>query len=89
MEGASMTLVFGRRYGFVGRNGLGKTTLLKALARRDLRLPAHVSLLHVEQEVEGNDTEAVDSVLECDTARAQLLEEEKRLQGEAGLDAYS
>ncbi|XP_036926906.1 ATP-binding cassette sub-family F member 3 isoform X3 [Sturnira hondurensis] len=45
LAGADMNLAWGRRYGLVGRNGLGKTTLLKMLATRSLRVPAHISLL--------------------------------------------
>lgn len=33
---ASLTLTHGRRYGLVGRNGIGKSTLLRALSRREL-----------------------------------------------------
>ena len=43
------------------------------MACRELRLPAGVSVLHVEQEVTGDNTLALDSVLECDTERVQLL----------------
>ncbi len=42
----------------------------------ELRLPAGVSVLHVEQEVTGDNTLALDSVLECDTERVQLLARE-------------
>lgn len=62
-------MAFGRRYGFVGRNGLGKTTLLRAISKRELFIPSHVTVLHVEQEVVGDDTNAVDSVLEADVVR--------------------
>lgn len=47
----NLTLAYGRRYGLVGQNGIGKSTLLRALARRDLAIPTHISILHVEQEV--------------------------------------
>jgi ATP-binding cassette subfamily F protein 3 len=47
----SLTLAYGRRYGLVGQNGIGKSTLLRALARRELPVPVHISILHVEQEV--------------------------------------
>ena len=30
---ASLTLAYGRRYGLVGQNGIGKSTLLRALSR--------------------------------------------------------
>jgi ATP-binding cassette, subfamily F, member 3 len=47
----SLTLAYGRRYGLVGQNGIGKSTLLRALSRRDVSIPTHISILHVEQEV--------------------------------------
>lgn len=47
----SLTLAYGRRYGLVGQNGIGKSTLLRALSRRDVAIPTHISILHVEQEV--------------------------------------
>ena len=48
---ASLTLAYGRRYGLVGNNGVGKSTLLRALSRREIAIPTHISILHVEQEV--------------------------------------
>lgn len=79
LQGAELCLASGRRYGLVGRNGLGKTTLLKMLASRSLRVPLHISILHVEQEVDGDETLALQSVLESDTLREELLKEERRL----------
>ena len=37
----------------VGRNGLGKTTLLRMISEKQLIIPSHVTVLHVEQEVGG------------------------------------
>ncbi|NWZ78591.1 ABCF3 protein, partial [Poecile atricapillus] len=79
LTGADLNLAFGRRYGLVGRNGLGKTTLLKMIASQSLRIPSHISILHVEQEVAGDETPALQSVLECDTTRESLLREERDL----------
>lgn len=42
-------------------------------------MPAHISLLHVEQEVAGDDTPALQSVLESDTIREDLLRQERGL----------
>lgn len=33
LTGADLTLVYGRRYGMVGRNGIGKSTLLRMVSR--------------------------------------------------------
>ena len=69
MQNANLIMSYGRRYGFVGRNGMGKSTLLRAISSRELFIPTHISILHVEQEVRGDDTLAVDSVLQADTLR--------------------
>ncbi|KAK2179244.1 hypothetical protein NP493_503g01030 [Ridgeia piscesae] len=79
LKGADLVMAFGRRYGLVGRNGIGKTTLLRMLANQELRIPSHISILHVEQEVVGDDTVALDSVLQCDTRRYNLMQEEKQI----------
>lgn len=42
-------------------------------------IPSHISVLHVEQEVEGDETIALESVLECDEEREKLLREEKAI----------
>lgn len=76
LKNANLVMACGRRYGFVGRNGMGKTTLLRAISRRELYIPPHITVLHVEQEVIGDDTLAVDSVLEADTVRSGLLKKE-------------
>ncbi|XP_076451873.1 ATP-binding cassette sub-family F member 3-like [Babylonia areolata] len=79
LQGASIHLVTGRRYGLIGRNGLGKTTLLKLISSGSLKIPSHITVLHVEQEVTGDDTPALQSVLECDEKREGLLRLEKEL----------
>lgn len=33
LQGADVVLAFGRRYGLCGRNGLGKTTLLRMISK--------------------------------------------------------
>lgn len=44
-----------------------------------LRIPSHISILHVEQEVVGDDTVALESVLQCDFVRHRLLTREKEI----------
>ncbi|KAL3270009.1 hypothetical protein HHI36_009066 [Cryptolaemus montrouzieri] len=79
LRNADVLLAFGRRYGLVGRNGLGKSTLLRMIAGGQLQIPSHFSILHVEQEVIGDDTLALDSVLQCDYVRENLLKREKEI----------
>ncbi|KAF2632258.1 P-loop containing nucleoside triphosphate hydrolase protein [Macroventuria anomochaeta] len=76
---ASLTLAYGRRYGLVGQNGIGKSTLLRALARREVSIPTHISILHVEQEITGDDTPALQAVLDADVWRKHLLKEQEKI----------
>ena len=74
----------GRRYGLVGRNGTGKSTFLRALSSGQIPgVPSHCQILHVEQEIIGDDTSALDAVLGCDVERTELLEEEAHLSARA------
>ena len=75
----SLTLAYGRRYGLVGQNGVGKSTLLRALSRREVSIPTHISILHVEQEITGDDTPALQAVLDADVWRKHLLSEQDKI----------
>ncbi|KAI0042134.1 P-loop containing nucleoside triphosphate hydrolase protein [Auriscalpium vulgare] len=79
LSGASLTLAHGRRYGLIGRNGVGKSTLLRHIAMRDVPIPPHITILFVEQEIVGDDTSAIDSVLKADVWRDHLLKEQAAL----------
>ncbi|OJT04948.1 hypothetical protein TRAPUB_4290 [Trametes pubescens] len=79
LSGASLTLAYGRRYGIIGRNGVGKSTLLRHIAMREVPIPAYITILFVEQEIIGDDTLALDSVLKADVWRDTLLREEAML----------
>lgn len=58
---------------------MGKSTLLKHLALRDIPVPKHISMLYVEQEMVGDDTPALHAVLKADVWRERLLKEEEEL----------
>ena len=75
----TLTLAHGRRYGLVGQNGVGKSTLLRALSRRDVAIPTHISILFVEQEITGDDTPALQAVLDADVWRKHLLKEQDKI----------
>ena len=53
---ANLILARGRRYGLLGRNGCGKTTLLELVSQRGITgIPRNISMLLVRQEIVGND----------------------------------
>ena len=78
-ENASLSIRNGGRYGLVGPNGHGKTTLLKMIELGELKLPPKIDYLYVEQEVKADDTPAVDAVLKADEIRWNLVMEEKEI----------
>ena len=85
LEDAAMTLVPGHRYGLIGRNGKGKSTLLKWLAsRRVAALDKALQVYYVHQEVslsaEAESHSAIDVVLAADFELKLLLEERGKLE---------
>ncbi|KAK2080085.1 hypothetical protein QBZ16_002481 [Prototheca wickerhamii] len=85
LENTTLTVAAGRRYGLVGPNGKGKSTLLRMIARRQVPVPDNLDVLLVEQEVVGTDQSALASVVAADVElmalRAEEAEIEARLAG--------
>eukprot|EP00735_Rhodelphis_limneticus_P001695 TRINITY_DN12355_c0_g1::TRINITY_DN12355_c0_g1_i1::g.4977::m.4977 TRINITY_DN12355_c0_g1::TRINITY_DN12355_c0_g1_i1::g.4977 ORF type:complete len:772 (+),score=197.02,sp/Q8H0V6/AB3F_ARATH/43.37/0.0,ABC_tran/PF00005.22/2.1e-19,ABC_tran/PF00005.22/1.8e-24,ABC_tran_2/PF12848.2/8.3e+02,ABC_tran_2/PF12848.2/3.9e-21,AAA_21/PF13304.1/2.7e-07,AAA_21/PF13304.1/0.00081,AAA_21/PF13304.1/5.8e-06,SMC_N/PF02463.14/0.053,SMC_N/PF02463.14/8.8e+02,SMC_N/PF02463.14/1.3,SMC_N/PF02463.14/0.095,AAA_29/PF13555.1/0.014,A len=79
LDCAQLTVVCGRKYGLIGRNGVGKSTLMRAIACREVKIPEGIDMLLVEQEVEASELSALECVLQCDEERTSLIEEEKVL----------
>jgi len=79
---AELSIVAGRRYGIVGPNGHGKTTLLRHMAHRILAIPANIDVLLCEQEVKADETPAVQAVMRSDLKRVKLEDELKKLEAE-------
>lgn len=76
LEGATLKLVRGEKYGLVGRNGIGKTCLINAISRSEIeKFPQGLHILQVEQEVEGDDMTVLQHILECDVERSALIAE--------------
>lgn len=82
LKNSTLNLNHGKRYGLVAPNGSGKSTLLRAIALREnefINIPKHFDIHYVEQEVQGDEKSALQTVIEADTERLRLLAEEKRL----------
>ena len=52
----------GCRYGLIGNNGAGKTNFINALALREVPIPDHIDMYHLDREAEPTDRSAVESV---------------------------
>lgn len=80
LDGADLRIVYGRRFGLVGKNGVGKTTLLRHMASFDIDgFPKHHRVLHVKQEVRSSEQSVLEVVLAADVEREHLLVREKQL----------
>lgn len=80
IEDATLKIAFGRKYFLIGRNGVGKTTLLNYIARKEIDgIPKHIQVVHVEQEVIMTDNGLLDEVLSCDKERTDLLKESNEI----------
>lgn len=87
---SSLTITFGRRYGLVGPNGHGKTTLLRHIAdKKSMGLPESLDILLCEQEVVADETPAVKAVMRANERVFRLEEELKKLEAAEENEAAS
>ena len=81
LEGASARIQDGARVGLVGRNGVGKTTLFRAIAgdmpleHGELALPARARIGRLAQEAPDGPESLIEVVLKADPERNALLAE--------------
>jgi len=92
LEDAACTLVWGRRYGLIGRNGMGKSTMLRAFAARRVGdVPANVTVHYVAQEVNLTPAQSLKTPVECvvdaDIERTLLLDELSSLEAKVATNS--
>lgn len=77
-----LKIVEGMKYGLVGKNGYGKTTLLRLMNTYEIEgFPAHIRMLMVKQEQERDDRTVIEAVLNADEFRVRLEKETERMEG--------
>eukprot|EP00768_Dysnectes_brevis_P003558 gnl/Dysnectes_brevis/2535_a3050_941.p1 GENE.gnl/Dysnectes_brevis/2535_a3050_941~~gnl/Dysnectes_brevis/2535_a3050_941.p1 ORF type:complete len:453 (-),score=190.39 gnl/Dysnectes_brevis/2535_a3050_941:110-1468(-) len=79
LEDCSGRFVYGRRYGLVGRNGIGKSSLLKAIDGRHVSVPQNLDVLYVRQETPSGPERVIDVVMGSDEGLRRLREAEATL----------
>jgi ATP-binding cassette subfamily F protein 3 len=81
LDGASARIPDGARVGLVGRNGIGKTTLFRAIAgdigleHGAIGMPSRARIGRLAQEAPGGRESLLEVVLAADTERTSLLTE--------------
>jgi len=81
LDGASARIPSGARVGLIGRNGIGKTTLFRAIAGEipiehgSIVMPSRARIGRLAQEAPGGPERLIDVVLAADTERTELLAE--------------
>jgi ABC-type multidrug transport system ATPase subunit len=81
---SKMDILKGHRYALLGRNGVGKSTLLKHIEAGNIPgLPRGLVVRMVKQQVEGRDDQTtLQSLVEADEYRSELLQEQDRIEKE-------
>lgn len=62
----------GRRYGLLGLNGSGKSSLLQAMYLREIPIPEHVDMFLLSREMVASDISALKAVIDVDKERIAL-----------------
>lgn len=80
LDGANLELFEGHRYGVVGKNGCGKTTLLRRIARGAvINWPTHMSAAYISQHLIGSDESPLQILTASNAQRERLLQREEEL----------
>mmetsp|Transcript_22140 Transcript_22140/g.55558 ORF Transcript_22140/g.55558 Transcript_22140/m.55558 type:complete len:601 (+) Transcript_22140:89-1891(+) len=88
LTGTAIELNYGNKYGLIGANGSGKSTILESIASRELPIPSHVDIYHLHREAEPTDMSALEIVVKEVEKEIQRLEAEAdRILTEEGPDS--
>ncbi|ALC49593.1 CG9281 [Drosophila busckii] len=72
LQDTMLELNCGRRYGVIGYNGCGKSSLLAVLGNREVPIPSHIDIFHLTREIPASSKSALQCVMEVDEERIKL-----------------
>ncbi|GMI51273.1 hypothetical protein TeGR_g2074 [Tetraparma gracilis] len=72
VEDTEIVINYGNRYGFIGNNGCGKSTIMKAIAARAIPIPDNLDIYFLNSEYPATDISALQAVFESDDEVAAL-----------------
>ncbi|XP_055915163.1 ATP-binding cassette sub-family F member 2 [Eupeodes corollae] len=72
LQDTMLELNCGRRYGLIGLNGCGKSSLLAVLGNREVPIPEHIDIFHLTREIPASSKSALQCVMEVDEERIKL-----------------
>jgi len=67
-----LELSVGQRYGLIGANGSGKSSLLAVLGNREVPIQDHIDIYYLSREIPASDKSALQAVMEADAERIKL-----------------
>ena len=79
IEETDLTLNYGNRYGYIGRNGCGKSTFMRVIAARCFPIPDGIDMFHLSEEIEATEMTALEAVMSVDVERSKLEAESDEL----------
>jgi len=79
-EDTSLNISYARRYGLIGANGKGKSTLLNHISNKLLPVDTDLDILIVEQEAPPSDKKVIDFVLDANKKRKKLENDLKKIE---------
>uniref|UniRef100_A0A8R1DWL3 ABC transporter domain-containing protein n=1 Tax=Caenorhabditis japonica TaxID=281687 RepID=A0A8R1DWL3_CAEJA len=71
----------GRRYGLIGLNGSGKSTVLQAIYNKEMPIPENVDMYLVSREMPASEMTALQAVVDVDSVRKELEQLAETLAG--------
>jgi ATP-binding cassette subfamily F protein 1 len=79
LNNSKLKIISGKKYGLVGRNGIGKTTLMKCIGNKIINFPQDTDIIFVEQEVDSSDLTPLDVLIKTNEKLYEYIEKEKKM----------